>query len=293
MWFTKKSSSESELKALRKENAALKQQLDLTNELVAAKTEVISLLRSREGSSGGGFLSSCAEVLGAGSRSAHAAAGSSAGTSSSHSASFNAEHGAAKRSRHAGGFDGSALDREEALYHIFTCLGAAEHLYVSGVCWRWRRVYTKYSSIIIPGNGRSRTLTRYAAAVASPSRLRLALACTPPIVDGLSNSLSAARTIVKDMDSETAIEVLTLARNAGTHCFQSSCRYFLHLSSLSSEACISALLQLACLVEPSTQTNAAHLCVWLLHLQQCFILSLVPMHLSSSSSVAQCMMNAY
>jgi hypothetical protein len=214
MWFTKKSSNESELKALRKENASLKQQLDLTTQLVAAKSDVISLLRSREGG-GGGFACSCAEVL---------------GSSSSHTATFNAEQGAAKRSRHAGGFDGSALDREEALYHIFTCLGAAEHLYVSGVCWRWRRVYTKYSSIIIPGNGRSRTLTRYAAAVASPSRLRLALACTPPIVDGLSNSLSAARTIVKDICSETAIEVLTLARNAGTHCLQSTyCYFFLYL----------------------------------------------------------------
>jgi hypothetical protein len=79
-------------------------------------------------------------------------------------------------------------------------------------------VYTKYSSIIIPGNGRSRTLTRYAAAVASPNRLRLALACTPPIVDGLSNSISAVRTLVKETPSETAIEVLTLARNAGTLC---------------------------------------------------------------------------
>jgi hypothetical protein len=236
MWFAKKSSSDSELKALRKENTSLKQQLNLTTELVAAKSEVISLLRSRQGGGGGGLASSCAEVLGAGSRTAHVAAGSSAGSGSSHSASLIAEQGAAKRSRHAGGFDGSALDREEALYHIFTCLGAAEHLYVSGVCWRWRRVYTKYSSIIIPGNGRSRTLTRFAAAVASPSRLRLALACTPPIVDGLSNSLSAARTIVKDMDSETAIEALTLARNAGTHCSGSCCCYLLYLWYMSLEA---------------------------------------------------------
>jgi hypothetical protein len=158
-----------ELSRLRAENSCLKQLLESKDALLAQSSLVIAsnaaLLACKDE-----LLANRAEEL----QRLKSLATSADSRAASMSATLDTER------QHV--YDSSSnstvtapLDRDELLDHVFSFVGGGDHLYVGGVCRRWRGLYMQYCAQNSTSELDTKLVTRHRSVLMTESRLQLAL----------------------------------------------------------------------------------------------------------------------